>query len=297
MGYLIDRTFFTYLEPPDAQPATCRLGAAIDENDTSITLGGFALIEDEDLLRAECMLEIAAELILVTSYDDTTGIATVDRGDTNGLGTTSASHPLGARVKIAPPFARVSVREALADNIITLYPDLYQVDVANLSTVGGNVAAIDDPLAVEVVEVWNHMHSVVDTDARIVDFHPAVAGRAVIIGGGLTGNFWIRYRKRFGSSTSEADTYEDLGLEARWATIVMVGACADLFIGRDIPASVSSFIQGTLEAENVPIGTRLSMGQQMASYRQRLLHEAKQEMRAEYKAKQSRVQVVNTGWF
>jgi hypothetical protein len=293
VGLLIDRTFRTWLEPPDAQPATARLGLAIDDNDTSVTFSGFALIEDELLLRPEAQIEIDSELLLLTAYDTTTSIATVERA---AGGTTAAAHALNARIKIAPPYARLSVFDAIADNIITLYPDLYSVDVANISTVGGNVAAIEDPLAVEVIEVWDNMHTTVDTEARIVDFHPLVGGRAVI-GSGFLGNFWIRYRRRFGSATAEADSLADLGVDPRWNTIVMVGACADLFAGRDIPASHTSWVQGVLEAENIPVGTRMGLAMQLANYRQRLLNEAKQEMRAEYKAKVRQMEIVQTSWW
>lgn len=292
-GYLIDRTFRTWLEPPDSQPATCRLDSAITDSQTSVTFTNFALPEDEDLLRAEMEIEIESELLILTTYDDLTSTGEVERGV---AGTTAVAHDIDTRVKIAPPYSRLAVSDALADNIITLYPDLYTVRAENISSVGFNVAAIEDPLAVEVVEVWNNMHATMDVEARIVDYHPLVGGRAVITEHPL-GDFWIRYRRRFGSATSEDDLLADLGVDPRWNTIVMVGACADLFAGRDIPATHTGWVSAVLEAENIPVGTRMGLAMQLQNYRQRLLGEAKSEMRAEYKARISQgPQVVYTGW-
>lgn len=294
VGDLADRCFRTYLEPPHLQPAHCLLAIAIDADDTSITLGSFSIPEDEELVREGVILELDRELVRVTAYDEGTSVATVQR---EVMGTTAAAHVISTLIKLAPPYPRQSVFEAVADNIITLYPDLYSVDAALISTQGGLVAAMEDPLAVEIIEVWSSQMSVVDMNARLVDFHPAVGQRAVITDYPM-GSYWIRYRKRFGSATTEGDLLATLGVDQRWEQIVVVGACADLLAGADIGPSHTSFIQAAIEAEQIPPGTRVNLAQSLANYRQRLLNEAKQEMRAEYR---TRVQsmattIVDTGW-
>jgi hypothetical protein len=61
----------------------------------------------------------------------------------------------------------------------------------------------------------------------------------------------------------------------------MIGAAASLFAGRDIPASHTEWIAATLEAENIRVGTRLSIAGGLRQYRNMLLTDAQREMKAE----------------
>ena len=56
-------------------------------------------------------------------------------------------------------------------------------------------------------------------------------------------------------------------------------------VSGNLPASHTDWVQSTLEAENIPVGTRSTLARQLAGYRQYLLDAAKREMRAEYRAK------------
>lgn len=282
VGDVIDRAYRTYLYPPDHRPAQAHLGAALNASAQSVSLTNFVIPEDEELLKVGSVIEVDAELMQVTAYNENTLTCTVIR---NVMGTTAATHTEDTPVLLSPPYPRQSVFEAVADNIITLYPRLHQVMTTEVISIGGGVSALNDSLAVEVVEAWVDSHGgTQDIDARIVDYHPQVQGRAVVANL-LTGDLWVKYRKRFGDAQSESDTLADLGVEDRWVNIVVIGACADLFAGRDIPASHFEWVKGVLEAENVRVGARSSIAQRLASYREYLLENAKKEMRAEYRAK------------
>jgi hypothetical protein len=102
-----------------------------------------------------------------------------------------------------------------------------------------------------------------------------------------TGSVWLRYRKRMGKATSEADLLSELGVDERWATIVLVGAAADLIVGRDVPAAQTEWIKSVLEAENIRVGTRMSIAGGLRQYRGMLINEAMKEMKAEYRPKVS----------
>jgi len=279
---VIDRTFRTYLEPPDAQPASATLGTTIDDTVTAFVVSGFVLPEDEELMRAGVLVELDSELVLVQTYDEFTGGVVGVRGY---AGTTAVAHTSGDPVKLSPPYPRQSVFEAVADNIITLYPELSTVRTEYLSTVTGNVAAFDDYLAVEIEEIWGGAQGQeYGVDGRLVDFHPAVGSRAVLLND-YYGAVWVKYRRRFGDATTEEDTLEELGVEERWANIIIVGTCADLFAGRDLPASHTEWVGNTLQAENIRVGVRSSLAGALSQYRNMLIDRAKSEMRAEYKAK------------
>ena len=275
---IIDRLFIQWLTPPDGQDAQVALGADVADDDTVITLGAFTIPEDEALLRQGSLVELEQELVRVTAYDATANTITVTRGEYR---TAQVAHTAPLLLTLNPPFPRATVFEAVADNIIQLYPKLYTVESANLVPVNGTVASIESG-AVEVVEVWQgDFASTIDVKARIVDYHPAVGGRAVILAQDI-GTFWIRYKRRFVKATAETDELADLGVDERWVNIVMAGSAADLMAGRDIEASHTEWIKSVLEAETIRVGTRMSIGAGLRQYRGMLLSDAAQEMDAEY---------------
>lgn len=282
---LIDRLYRTYLEPPDFRPIEVQLAGPLtaDATDTILTVSGFIVPEDEDLLKVGSIIEVDQELMQVIAYDQGLSQITVIRGF---LSTTLTSYGVGLVLgKLAPTYPRSSVYEAVADNIITLYPKLYTVNTVNLVTIANGIAGIEDPLAVEVLEVWpDGMQNDIDYHARIVDFHPAVGGRAVITNHWM-GALWVKYRRRFAKVTSEADTLTALGLDDRWVNIVIIGAAADLMAGRDIPSAQTEWIQQVLQAENIQVGQRSSVAVGLARYRELLITRAESEMSAEYRPK------------
>jgi hypothetical protein len=117
-------------------------------------------------------------------------------------------------------------------------------------------------------------------EGRIVSYHPLTGARALLTGGN-SGVIWMRYRKRMGVAESEADVLADLGVEDSWINIVMMGAAATLMAGRDVPASQTEWIAATLEAENISVGTRMSIAGGLRQYRNILLNDASAEMKAE----------------
>lgn len=280
---IVDRLFRTYLYPPDARPAQAFVKTQLLIGGTSLDLKNFVIPEDEDLMAAGVVIEIGSELIQVTAYDAITLVAS---GLLRGfMGTTAVQHEVDDPVLLSPPYSRLSVFQAVADNIITLYPRLYTVTTGSVVPVSNGIAALDDVLAVEVVECWeNGLSSAVDYDARIVDYHAAVGGRALITNL-ASGQVWVRYRRRFGDAADETVTLADLGLEERWVNIVMVGAAADMFAGRDLPASETRWVEAVLEAETIPVGTRSQLARQLLQHKEYLITQAQKEMRAEYKAK------------
>jgi hypothetical protein len=282
VGDVLARLFRTYLYPPDYQPVTSFLTSELVEEEglSTFTLGDFAVPEDVNLLRVGSLLEAGTELMLVRSYDETTLDIVVQRAT---YGTSAAAHAIDSPVIMNPPYSRLSAMEQVADNIMQLYPKLYTVRAQNLVEVTGTIASMNDDLAVEVVSVWDGSFSRQrDVNAKIVDYHPAVGGRALLSNVPL-GDLWVRYRRRMGNVTSESQTLEEIGMDARWVGIVMVGAAADLFAGRDLPASQVEWVSAVLQAENIEVGTRASLSVGLARYRQLLLERAQAEMQAEYK--------------
>jgi len=280
---IMERLYQQWLTPPNAQAAQVRLGVALDASVETVILGGFTIPEDEALLRQGSILEVDQEQLRIISYDSVAGTIQVTRGE---YGTIPSSHAVPKLMILNPVYTRASVFEAVADNIIQLYPKLFTASQEYLSSVGAGVFPIGDDLAVQMLSAWGEGWSgTTDFHGEIVDFHQLAGGRAVIMNNGVGGSLWIRYRRRMAKATSEADELVDLGVDERWVNIVMAGAAADLMAGKDIEASHTEWVKSVLEAENINVGIRMSIGGGLRQYRNMLLDDASNEMKAEYKTK------------
>jgi len=274
-----NRLLRTVLTPPDYQYAQVRLGAPVtSETVESIMLGAFTISEDENLLRQGSLLELGEELVRVVEYDTVTKTVTVTRGE---YSTPTSTYDTPMLINLNPSYPMQSVFEALRDNVTTLYPRLWTVRSDALTAVSGSVFAVPDPLTVAIVETYpNEGSSRVDVDARVVDFHPLAGGRAILTNVPVS-NMWVRYRRRMAVATSLDDTLDELGVEDVWAQVVMFGAAADLMAGRDVSAAQTEWVGQVLQAENIRVGTRLSISGGLAQYRDILIDRFSKEMKAE----------------
>ena len=126
IGDLVDRTFREYLEPMDDIVSYTTLTSGIDDSATSVSFNGDLLsVEEEDALDAGAIIEIGQELMIATDLNAVANTITVTRG---ARGTTAAAHSGGAIIKIAPPFPRKNVFDAVCDQIKNLYPTLFATE-------------------------------------------------------------------------------------------------------------------------------------------------------------------------
>ena len=129
---LVDRIYRDFLNKPDDLPAFSRLDGSIDDSTTSVVYeAGLFSTEEENLLGAGGLIEIGQELMLVTNANTSTRTLTVARGF---KGTTAASHSDNATMTLNPTFPRKSVFDAVADNIVRLYPSLYNVTTTSVTS-------------------------------------------------------------------------------------------------------------------------------------------------------------------
>ena len=279
---IMQRLYVTYLEPPDNQPALARSGGDLLIGGDQLVIAAFAVPEDRGLLGIGTLVEMKQELMRVVDIDLVTNTLTVERGV---YGTQEVDHLTGDSIVLSPPFPRAAVFEAVADNIILLYPKLFTTGAELVSPTAAAVYSIGDPLAVTVLSVTpGDFTRIENLHGDIVDFHPMTGGRSLILNHPC-GSVWLRYRRRMNKPTSEADTLAELGVDERWVNIIMAGAGADLLAGRDIAESHTEWVKNVLEAENIRVGTRLSISGGLRQYRNNLLDDAQSEMKGEYKTK------------
>ena len=119
IGDLVDRTFREYLEPMDDIVSYTTLSTGIDASATEVVFDGDLLsVEEEDALDAGTIIEVGQELMLCKDLNSVTNTITVVRG---ARGTTAAAHTAEDLIKIAPPFPRKNVFDAVCDQIKNLY--------------------------------------------------------------------------------------------------------------------------------------------------------------------------------
>jgi hypothetical protein len=281
---IIDRLYRTYLEPPTYQPARCWLQNTVSSTtQDTFQLGAFSVPEDKELLRNGILIEAGQELLTVRGVDDPslpTPTVTVERGS---YGTEPATYDPDTEIRLSPMFSKASAFEAVRDNIITLHPKLFTIDIEHVSPVGPAVYPCHDGLAISVESAWPFEGMTnIDVTVKIVEHHPIVGGRAYIASG-WAGDLWIRYRRRMGVATDVTDTLESIGMDAVWSNIVTAGAAADMMAGRDIPASHTDYVSKIIEPEMVPVGTKQSLAVGLRRYRDYLIEGFASEMKAEYK--------------
>lgn len=275
IGQLIDRIYRQVLEPPNAQPPRCRLNGGVTIGATTAALHGFQVPEDEDLMGTNTVIEIGSELIDVTGYT-TEGVASLKRGQ---HGTEAAAHTTDSWVKLAPPFARIDVWNSLVENIVLLGQRLYTTKTDYVAVLDSGAAAVDaagvTPLEFKPDEYMGT--STVSFPARIVEYHPATGGRAVVVDG-YYGSGYLTYTKRMIEPTSEAQTLADVGVENVWQILLVTSVAADLLSGRDIPKSHQQWVAQNVMSDSVPVGSSQNLAVQLRQYRNALLRDFTEEM-------------------
>ena len=284
---LVDRIYRDFLNKPDDLSAFSRLdGAMSDTTGTTLTYeSGLFSSEEENLLGNGAIVEVDQELMLVTAANTSTRTLTVSRGY---AGTTAATHADETNVFINPTFPRKSVFDALADNIVRLYPSLYNVTTTNVTS--GSTYAEVPASTVEVLTSYVQNASGEQyTSAGIEllrDFPPSSTNTAVQFFNTSSGKtVHLVIKRKFVRPTSESvDLATDCLISDEYEQIVMVGAVADIVGATDIDASTQEFITEKLAAESYPVGSGERLRNALLRLRSLLIDEARGNLRSLYPA-------------
>ena len=284
---LVDRIYRDFLNKPDDLSAFSRLdGAMSDTTGTTLTYeSGLFSSEEENLLGSGALIEIDQEIMLVTAANTSTRTLTVARGY---QGTTAATHADETNIFINPTFPRKSVFDALADNIVRLYPSLYNVTTTNVTS--GSTYAEVPASTVEVLTSYVQNASGEQyTSAGIEllrDFPPSSTNTAVQFFNTSSGKtVHLVIKRKFVRPTSESvDLATDCLISDEYEQIVMVGAVADIVGATDIDASTQEFITEKLAAESYPVGSGERLRNALLRLRSLLIDEARGNLRSLYPA-------------
>ncbi len=279
---LVDRIYRDFLNKPDDLSAFSRLDGAINDSVTSLNYeAGLFSVEEENLLGSGALIEIGQEIMLVTSATTSTRTLTVSRAY---AGTSAAAHSDKDNIFVNPTFPRKTVFDAVGDNIVRLYPSLYNVTTTNVTS-GSTFAEVP----ASTVEILNSYVQNATGDQYtsagielLKDFPPSSTNTAVQFyntSNGKTVNLVVK--RKFVRPTAETDDLSTTCLlEDEYEQIVMVGAVADIMGATDVDASTQEFITEKLAAENYPVGS----GERIRNALLRLIDEARGNLRSLYPA-------------
>ena len=316
---LVDRVYREYLEPMDdlTSYTTLNEGSELSASDTEITFNGDLLTqEEEDAMDAGTIIECDTELMRCVSLDTVNNSVVVVRGV---RGTDKAAHLAGAVIKIAPPFPRQVVFDAIKDQINNLFPTLFAVDTQSITTgtgytligdysspgthnyivsilsaisqytdfsVGSDTTGINfNPVTSSLVELPNPFtYTDADGVSRTITYStgPSVVHAIQFAGISSGHTAHVTFKKKFIEPTAESDTLATIGLETEYEPIVMAGVAAQLMAGRDIPAATTDYISDQMSLSSYPVGSSNSIRNSLLQYQQLLINQARKYLRAKY---------------
>ena len=317
IGDLVDRTFREYLEPMDDIVSYTTLETGMNTSVTEVVFDGDLLsVEEEDALDTGTIIEIGQELMLCKDLNAVTNTITVTRG---ARGTTAATHTAGDLIKIAPPFPRKNVFDAVCDQIKNLFPTIFAVDTQSITTGTGYtlIGSYDSPGTNNyLVSILSAISQYTDfssnSDTTGVNFSPVTCSlvelpnpftytdsdgvsrtityttgpstvHAIQFAGIASGHTaYVTFKKKFIEPTAETDTLATIGLEDEYVPIIMAGVAAQMMSGRDIPAATSEYISDQLAISSYPVGSSNSIRNSLLQYQQLLINQARKYLRAKY---------------
>ena len=319
IGELVDRVYREYLEPMDDLTSYTVLneGSELSASDTVITFNGDLLTqEEEDAMDAGTIIECEKELMRCVALDTVNNQVTVVRGV---RGTSNVQHADGSVIKIAPPFPRQVVFDAVKDQINNLFPTLFAVDTQSITTSTGytligsydapgthnylvsilsaisqytdfsagsdTTGVVFAPVTSSLVELPNPF-TYTDSDgvSRTITYSsgPSVV-HAIQFSGIASGHTaHVTFKKKFIEPTAESDTLATVGLEQEYEPIIMAGVAAQLLSGRDIPTATADYISDQLSVSAFPVGSASSIRNSLLQYQQLLINQARKHLRAKY---------------
>ncbi len=317
IGNLVDRTYREYLEPMDDVVSYTTLSTSMNDSVTSVVFNGDLLsVEEEDALDAGAIIEIGQELLICTDLNAVTNTITVTRA---ARGTTATSHTSGDLIKIAPPFPRKNVFDAVCDQIKNLYPTLFATEtlevvvgdgftlLGSYSAPGTNnylvapiksisqytdFAANSDStnvvfrgVAVELIDLPNpFVYNDSDGVERTIKYTtgPDVVHALQFAGIASGHTAYVTFKKKFIDPTAETDTLATVGLEDEYEPIIMAGVAAHMLSGRDIPTATTDYITDQLSTSSFPVDSATRIRNSLLSYQRALIQQARKDLRARY---------------
>lgn len=283
---VIDRLYLEYLEVIDDIPAQVPITTTMTTGSDEVTLADKLTPEETSRLAVGSVVEIGSELIMGLAWDNATRILSdLERGF---MGTTPAEHAIDDMLRIAPKFPRNVLFNALADAIDGL-TDLWTTDSAEGLSFQEGLWLLDDPDAIEILSAWviGTSGGWTQVPARLAPEMPIYDGGVPIVAESVSSGsrLTVTYRKRLTRPTLEADTLAELGIDTGWVPIVLLGAAAQIMVGRELTRETTEYLTQVLEAQvpGTELGRRASVSTTMLRVQELLIGRAVRNLTVQHR--------------
>src|SRR4030095_6868144 len=236
------------------------------------------------------LVEIGNELLLVSSFNNTTGLVTIAAG-INGRGresTTAATHSSLDIVTMDPDFPKQRITEAINDTINASYPDLYVPKTYDFSYQAARyeyqmpadseflIRVTSDTVGPSKVKFPNQTIRY-NGQSQIVPGEGLTTGKSIQVYDRIVPGRTIHtvYAAKPGNFTSDSEDYvTQVGYEERTIDMIMYGAVARLLSGFEAARLQQKSVESTERAPLVPTGAATNAAQYFWNlYRTRLNEE------------------------
>lgn len=246
------------------------------------------------------VVEIDDEMILLQTYDRTTGTCKVFGGASGtgrgAEGTERAAHSVDSIVTADPRYPVSRIKEAINDTIAAVYPDIWIFGEFEFNYAA---ARYEYPLPAEVEDVyrvtWNTIGpSAIWRPARTYRFNPQASttpgqvkptptptGKTIqILDGGIVPGRAVRvtYITKPGQLETGDQLFTSTGLEERMIDLIVYGACWRLLPGWEAGRLQQQSIESTERAPLVPTGAANEASQYYLGLYQRRLNEERDRL-------------------
>jgi hypothetical protein len=277
LGDLVDQVINELHGHTTDQPAAANLVGAITASGTELALdfGGVPWAG-----RPNGIVEIGDELLLVSSFDSTNGVATVPPWGRGYRGTVAQAHDADSMVTVRPRYPRKHVARVINQVVAGSSPPLYAaVDMAPFETGAFVGLGFDLPtntlrvLRVEATETnlpeeLTYRRQLRDWTVRNV----AGTQKLQLDRADIYETIQVTVAATPGEMTADTDDFETVtGLSASAADMVVFGALSRLILGADLARQQTTSVEAQARSEKVPAGSATTIARfYEAKYAQRL---------------------------
>jgi hypothetical protein len=283
VAQLINQTYRDWLTGAADQPVRGVLDTTITDSDTTVLVNLAALAADEqDAFALGVVVELERELVYVTDVTVASNVATLTVVRAAN-GTTAATHSSGTYVYPSPTYARQSVFDAICDEVVGLWPELYALTTQTV-TIGTSYTEVSALAEAPQKLYWMDGSAIgAEMPELLKNFPPSSTTRAIVTQvapPGKTGYF--TYRAKFARPSSESvDLVATTGLDQSWERIVAIGAVASIISGvTELDPLTSEFIAEQLARETTPTGTSGQLVTRLLRLRNEWITRAQRQLRA-----------------
>jgi hypothetical protein len=240
-------------------------------------------------LMSRGLVQIGNELLLVSTFNKSTGEVTVAAG-TNGRGrenTTAATHATNDIVTMDPDYPAQRITEAINDTIQSTYPDLYVMASTDFTKVA---ARYEYPMPAESEDVLRVTFSTIgpakvwppsqgwryNPQANTDPNEGSATGKSIQVMDQIVPGRTIRaiYTKKPGIFTDDSQDYEtQVGYPERTIDMIQFGAVARLLSGVESARLQQKSVESTERASLVPTGAASNASQYYWNMYQKRLNE------------------------